>query len=81
MHAQVPAVIRLDTHLEGQNTIIYKDDDKLGNVQNKLRHTKLTAWFELNKNDPEANPILNHDIPKFYVWKAEKRIWSRIKSN
>ena len=51
MHSQDPSVMRLDTHLEGQNTIVYNDNDKLGNVQLKQSKTKLTAWFQLNKSD------------------------------
>jgi hypothetical protein len=74
MHEQGPSVIRLDTHLENDETVVFKDDEILDSVKNKPRATKLTAWFDLNTNEKEANEYLYHDIPKFYVWKNEKRI-------
>ena len=79
MHDQGPSVIRLDTHLENDQTIVYKDDEKLGEIQKKERHTKLTAWFLLNTNDLNARNHLYHDIPKYYVWKNESRTWQRRK--
>ena len=81
MHAQDPAVVRLDTHLEDQNTIVYSDDAKLGDVQANCKKTKLTAWFQLNIDDSHANQFLYHDIPKHYTWKAKERMWSRRKNN
>ena len=81
MHAQDPSVIRLDTHLEDHHTIIFNDFDKLGSVQAKQKHTKLTAWFELNKKDPFARDILYHDIPKHYVWKPHLKTWTKRKGN
>ena len=81
MHEQGPSVIRLDTHLENQNTIVFKDDDKMGQIKNKVKLTKLTAWFELNKIDPDANQYLYHDIPRYYVWKNEKSMWHKRKYN
>ena len=79
MRSQDPPVMRLDTHLEDQNSIIYNDNDKMSNFQTKQRNTKLTAWFELKKTDISAKDILYHDIPKYYVWKPHLRIWSRRK--
>ncbi|GBO05596.1 hypothetical protein AVEN_114108-1 [Araneus ventricosus] len=35
----------------------------------------LTAWFELNRTDPEANRYLYADIPKHFDWKNNK--WER----
>ena len=32
MHAQDPPVIRLETHLEDQNTIVFKDNQKLSPI-------------------------------------------------
>jgi len=81
MHNQDPSVIRLDTHLENENTIIFKDEDKIGNLKNKNSDSKLTAWFKLNVTEPEANIHLYHDIPKYYVWKNDKKVWQKRKND
>jgi len=81
MNSHDPPVIRLDTHLEEQNSIIYNDDEKMGDIQTKNKLTKLTAWFDLNKKDEDARQHLYHEIPKYYVWKAQERIWSKRKRN
>ncbi len=81
MHAKDPPVIRLDTHLEDQNTMVYTDDEKMSDVKGRNKLTKLTAWFKLNSDDVDAKQYLYHDIPKYYVWKTEKRIWQKRKKN
>ena len=80
MHGQNPPVIRLETHLENQNTQVYKDNEKLGDVQKRNKLSKLTAWFELNKTDPEARVYLYHEIPKHYVWKSIQNKWQKRKN-
>ena len=74
MHDQSPSVIRLDTHLEGQNMIVFHDENKISEIKDIEKLTKLTAWFKLNSEDKDANQHLYHDIPKYYVWKSDKRI-------
>ena len=81
MHAQDPPVIRLETHLEDQNTIVFKDEQNIADVKNKNKLTKFSAWFELNKIDEQARKILYHDIPKFYVWKSIEKKWQKRKQN
>ena len=67
MHAQDPTVIRLETHLEDINTIIFKDDQKLADIKNKNKMTKLKAYFYLNTVDENARKYLYHEIPKYYI--------------
>jgi hypothetical protein len=81
MHGQSPPVVRLDTHLEDQNTFVFKDGDKISDLKKIDKKTKLTAWFELNKTDSEARKHLYHDIPKFYVWKQNCLAWQKRKNN
>ena len=81
MLSQEPSVIRLDTHLEDQNAIIYSDDDQMGDVKLKNKFTKRTACFELNKIDTNAKNNLYNDIPKYYVSKSDKRVWQRRSRN
>ena len=79
MHAQDPPVIRLETHLEDKNTIIFKDSQKLAEIKNKNQMTKLTAYFFLNIVDENARNYLYHEIPKHYIWKSTERKWQRRK--
>ena len=79
MHSQYPPVLRLETHLEDQNTTIFKDNELIKDIKEKQKNTKRTAWFKLNSEDPNARNILYHDIPKYYVWKSTQRIWQRRK--
>ena len=81
MHGQDPAVNRLDFHLEGENSVIFLDDEKIANKIESNKLTKLTAWFKLNVDDPHANQYLYNEIPKHYIWKSDKQLWQRRKSN
>lgn len=81
MHAQDPPVMRLETHLKGKNTLVFNDDEKIADLKDRIKLTKLTAWFQLNLTDKEANNYLYHDIPKHYVWKSQLRIWQKRKNN
>ena len=62
MNSHDPSVMRLDTHLEDQNFVIFQDDEKISDVIERQKMTKLTAWFKLNSEDPDANKHLYHDI-------------------
>ena len=73
MHQQSPSVMRLDTHLENDQTFVFNDDEKVKDVKNKNKNTKLTAFFLLNSTDDDAKKLLYHDIPKYYVWKYDKK--------
>lgn len=60
-------IVRLAVHLEGQQTVYFETGTEEKVVEDD-RRTKLTAWFELNKHDPQAHQYLYHDIPCHYVW-------------
>ena len=77
MHGQDPSVMRLDYHLENQNTVTFLDDEQISTITEKNKLTKLTAWFKLNTDDSEANQYLYHEIPKFYIWKSQKQVWQK----
>ena len=81
MHSQEPPVIRLEAHLEDENLITFKDEEKLTNIQRRNKLSKLTAWFLLNQTDLDANKYLYQDIPKYYVWKSVERVWKKRKHN
>ncbi|GJQ94135.1 ATP-dependent DNA helicase PIF1-like protein [Tanacetum coccineum] len=40
-----------------------------------VNETKFEAWMELNKTDTFAQTLLYVEIPKYYVWNQQDRIW------
>jgi hypothetical protein len=77
LHKEFPPVTRLDIHLPRQHTIVFDptaDEDMLM-AQVFSSVSTLTAWFELNVNDPFARQFLYHEVPEHYVWKDKK--WER----
>ncbi|GBL89141.1 hypothetical protein AVEN_255264-1 [Araneus ventricosus] len=54
---------------------IYDDEECQALERAAQRNTMLTAWFELNRGDPDANRYFNAEIPKNFVWKSYK--WER----
>ena len=84
MHSQDPPVIRLDTHLEEQNIVTFKDSDVIKDVVLKKK-TKLTAWFLLNITEKSANQyiynimifrsIIFGNLQKEYVRKEKKMLF------
>ena len=68
-HSMNPTVERLPVHLPGQQTIIFSEQSSLGAIASRGEpETPLTAWFALNRNDPDACRLLYHDIPSKYTW-------------
>ncbi|GBN27558.1 hypothetical protein AVEN_167654-1, partial [Araneus ventricosus] len=63
-------------HLPDMQPVYFYDDEERRALERAAqRNTMLTAWFELNRTDPEANRYLYADIPKHFVWKNNK--WER----
>ncbi|RWS27879.1 uncharacterized protein B4U80_03589 [Leptotrombidium deliense] len=78
MHGRSHSVERLPIHLPGMNRIIFQEGNEAHALAHQC-HTKLTAYFELNKCDPEARSIKYEDIPLSYRWNNEKKIWQKRK--
>ncbi|GBO27651.1 hypothetical protein AVEN_10766-1 [Araneus ventricosus] len=84
MHDRSHAVMRLPVHLPNQKRVTFKD----GHEEEALdiarsRQTMLESWFQLNQSDPDAQTLLNTDIPYNYVhyhnnWKRRKRGGNKI---
>ncbi|XP_058724141.1 uncharacterized protein LOC131595711 [Vicia villosa] len=56
IHGRKPAVERLFFHLEGENSVYYKDFEQIGNVLLKASVTEsmFTSWFVANNEYEEA---------------------------
>jgi hypothetical protein len=67
MHEEAPHVERLDLHLPGEHTMVFRDDVPLHDLAEEQRDTKLTAWFKLNQMDDAARAHLYIDIPTHYT--------------
>lgn len=52
MHFQTHSVIRLDIHLPGQQTVIFKEGEENGVISDP-EETKLQSFFDLNKIDEQ----------------------------
>ncbi|KAF4530354.1 hypothetical protein B566_EDAN018479, partial [Ephemera danica] len=67
------AVIQLAVHLPGQQFISFHPGQENHAVQAaQNRNTHLTAWFQLNQDNLEANNLSYTDIPKYYVFSGGK---------
>ncbi|KAL4559204.1 hypothetical protein LXL04_031338 [Taraxacum kok-saghyz] len=79
-----PPVIHLPLHLENYQPMTFNKKTALRNVVNNpvQRKTMLTEFFFQNRNDQIAKDLnLTYvQFPDFFVWKADKRVWSPRKS-
>ena len=68
----------LPVHLSGQNLVTFTENNEVQAIQNrKACTTKLTAWFALNRNDPEARQYTYPEIPTHYVWDEGLKQWKK----
>ncbi|XP_030850990.1 uncharacterized protein LOC754317 [Strongylocentrotus purpuratus] len=83
MHAQSHTVHRLPVHLEDQQNVYFTQGNEESALERAQSHkTQLTAWFELNASEPEANQFLYVDIAQHYVWDmTKKKMEEKTKKN
>ncbi|GBN55572.1 hypothetical protein AVEN_94500-1 [Araneus ventricosus] len=68
MHNRSHAVMRLPVHLPNQKRVTFKDGHEEEALEAaRSRQTMLESWFQLNQSDPDAQTLLNTDIPYNYV--------------
>ncbi len=67
-----PPVEKLPLHLENEQTVLFQSDNAREVADKPPPTTKLTAYFDLNDTDPDAQSILYPDICRHYVWKNKK---------
>jgi len=65
-----PSVEMLQYHLPGQHNILFRDGDNLDDVLDMARQriSMLTAWFQVNVNDPQTKQYTYAEFPVYYVW-------------
>ena len=74
-----PPVSKLPLHLEDEQTVLFTPEEAQAVASNPPPQTKLTAFFEMNRNNPEAKSILYPDVCRHFVWKGSK--WVKRKRN
>ncbi|KAI5435870.1 hypothetical protein KIW84_022338 [Lathyrus oleraceus] len=77
IHGRKPAVGRLFFHLEGENSIYYKDFEQIGNVLLKVSVTEsmFTAWFVANQVYDEAKLLTYGQLVSKFVYVKRNRCW------
>ncbi|XP_015964850.1 uncharacterized protein LOC107488606 [Arachis duranensis] len=69
-----PVVIRLPFHFLEEHVVIFRDDDNIQDVLNRVngKLTKLLAWFLANTLNPFAKLLTYSEFPNKFVWKDDK---------
>lgn len=58
-----------------------KEEGKVFALQTSKPTSQLTAWFELNRRDVEAQQYTYLEIPKYYSWVNGTKTWKKRKLN
>ncbi|XP_058783368.1 uncharacterized protein LOC131658046 [Vicia villosa] len=77
IHGRKPAVERLFFHMEGENSVYYKDYEQVGDVLLKpsVTESMFTAWFETNKIYEEGRSLTYGDFVSKFVYHKRSRSW------
>ncbi|XP_058763549.1 uncharacterized protein LOC131636996 [Vicia villosa] len=77
IHGRKPAVERLFFHLEGENSVYYKDFEQIGNVLLKASVTEsmFTSWFVANNEYEEAKSLTYGQFVSKFVYIKKSRTW------
>jgi len=77
LHSRSHAVYRLPVHLPNQQYIHFADTDHIAQVLEEGKDTMLTQFFKLSQQDVFAKTLLYPDIPVYYHWSKELKMWFR----
>lgn len=70
MHEQSHTIMRLSIHLPDQQRVYFRAGEEADAVERESsRKTHLTAWFQLNNEDPDAREFLYTEIPHHYLFR------------
>src|ERR1051325_4763179 len=75
IHGRKPAVERLFFHMEGENSVYFKDHEQMGNVLLKASVTEsmFTAWFAANAQYEEARLLTYGQFVSKFVYDKKTR--------
>ena len=72
-----PPVEKLPLHLENEQTVYFQPEQASEIASKPPPITKLTAYFDLNKESSEARNILYPDIFQYFTWKNNQWVKRR----
>ncbi|XP_058759288.1 uncharacterized protein LOC131632565 [Vicia villosa] len=77
IHGRKPSVERLYFHMEGENSVFYKDYEQVGDVLLKpsVTESMFTSWFEANKTYEDARLLTYGDFVSKFVYHKRSRSW------
>lgn len=76
IHGQSHSVVQLAMHLENAQPVFFTENNVESALRrDSVRHTTLTAFFDLNRTDSNARNYLYQEIPCFYIFRSNK--WVR----
>ncbi|XP_071699726.1 uncharacterized protein [Rutidosis leptorrhynchoides] len=81
IHHRNPTVIRLAFHLEGEQSIVFDEEDYIENVLDRptVNNSMFLEWMQCNKVNEEARQLTYVDFPTKFVWNKDKRVWTSRK--
>ena len=83
IHYTNPSIERLPVHLSLENGVTYTEDDYLDQVIHDPSKviTKLTAWFEANRQYPKARQHTYVEFPEYWTWHDDHKYWDCRRNN
>jgi hypothetical protein len=80
LHEQSHAVYKLAVHLENEQYVYFKESCEKELIDKNV-NTTLTAWFQLNLEDPSAREYLYTEFPSYYVFDKTGKKWQKRKNS
>jgi hypothetical protein len=77
IHGRKPAVERMFFHDKGQNSVYYRDYERITNVLLKpsVTESMFTSWMSANQMYPEARLLTYAKFVEKFVYVKKKRLW------
>ena len=77
IHEKWPSVMRLALHLDGQQLVRFKKNQKLQIVvkYHESVATMFLAWFVANQEYNEGRHLTYAEFPSKFTYNPDKRIW------
>nr|GFC70274.1 hypothetical protein [Tanacetum cinerariifolium] len=79
IHYHFPPIKRLPFHLPNEQSVIFDESKSLDYTLDKasVNETKFQAWMKLNNIDTFTQTLIYVEIPKYYVWKHDVKVWQK----
>ncbi|XP_028058329.1 uncharacterized protein LOC114262174 [Camellia sinensis] len=75
LQKQYPSVERLQYHLPGEQSILFRDTDNISSIINQpgVHETMFTRWFQANRDHVEANTLTYEEFPNSWFGTRNRR--------